>query len=200
MDIKQVMKWTITLLAVLAFQYTEANGLPADVYRVKYDETVQMPDHFAYLTLMQNLVLAEQESGTEANIAHVQTHLSLDQERAEAFLGFVLASYDDMIAVNRAITNRMLCAGQRPKYETNKAYAVLDVLDDIKETNLRKQYKHVLLNFGTRTAVELETWLAVIKTGASHHKYDHRQVFAHSGESVEQVILTACNVLAARAH
>ncbi len=199
MDTKQILKWTTAVLAVLAFQHSRANdaqALPSDAYRVKYDRTEAMPDHLAYLSLMQNIRLAEQESSREDNVAHVQTHLSLSSERANLFLEFVIASYDDMTATNRAITSRMLCSGNQPTYAADEAYAMLDVIDDIKETNLRKHYKRALINFGADTAEQLDMWLAVIKTGSSHHKYDHKQVFEHSDESVESVIGTACSVLA----
>ncbi|XOV90419.1 MAG: hypothetical protein ACFHX7_11185 [Pseudomonadota bacterium] len=199
MDTRQILKWTTAVLAVVVFQYSRANDtltLPNDVYRVKYDRTESMPDHLAYLSLMQNIRLAEQESSRADNIAHVQSHLSLSQERANLFLEFVIASYDDMTATNRAIASRMLCHGNRAAYANEEAYALLDVIDDIKETNLRKHYKRALINFGPETAEQLDMWLAVIKTGSSHHKYDHKQVFEHSNESVESVISTACSVLA----
>lgn len=196
---KQIMKWSIILMAGLAVHhYSEAagNGMPGDVYRVKYDRSIDMPDHLAYLSLMQNITQAQREAGTEANLDHIQLHLSLNREDAREFLEYVQSSYVEMIDNNRAVTNRMLCAGDRPKYEINKAYAVLDVLDDIKETNLRKHYKRVQIDFGSQTADELENWLMAIKTGSSHHKYDHRKVFEHSEHSVEDVISTACNLLA----
>lgn len=201
MDIKQLVKWSITALAVLMFQHTNASQhadrLPDNVFRVKYENSGDMPDHIAYLSLMHNLWLAENESGREPNLTHIQTHLSISPADANRFLEYVLSSYDEMLETNRAVTNRMLCQGNKPKYETNKAYAVLDVLDDIKETNLRKHYQRVLIDFGENTGEELTRWLSVIKTGSSHHRYDHRRVFEYSEQSVEQVISTACNVLTA---
>lgn len=186
-------------MAGLAFHhYSEAAGInmPGEVYRVKYDRSIDMPNHLAYLSLMQNITQAQREAGREANLDHIQMHLSLNRAQAAAFLEYVQTSYIEMIDTNRAVTNRMLCSGDKPKYEVNKAYAVLDVLDDIKETNLRKHFKRVLIDFGSETADELENWLTVIKTGSSHHKYDHRKVFEHSEQSVEDVISTACNLLA----
>lgn len=198
MDIKKTLKWTIPLLAIFAFQDASANqdGLPGDVYRAKYAFTRDMPDHLAYLSLMQNLSEAENAVGEEANIAHIQAHLSMEHDRAAQFLHFVLDSYSDMVETNRAVTNRMLCQGKMPRYEVNEAYAVLDVLDDIKETNLRKHYKRAMINFGSRNGEEITAWLDAIKTGASHHKYDHRAVYEHADASVEKVISTACNLLA----
>ncbi|MEX0941142.1 MAG: hypothetical protein WD002_01190 [Pseudomonadales bacterium] len=201
MDTIQFVKWSITALAVLVFQQATASQpvdrLPEEVFRVKYTNTDDMPDHIAYLSLMQNLWLAENESGREPNLVHIQTHLSINREEANIFLEYLLSSYDEMLETNRAVTNRMLCQGNKPKYETNKAYAVLDVLDDIKETNLRKHYKRALIEFGTDTGEELNLWLAAIKTGSSHHRYDHRRIFEHSEQSVGQVISVACNVLTA---
>jgi len=199
---KQIFKLTVALLAVLAFQCTDADqqgdvaGSPIDSYRFKYDPSNAMPDHLAYLALMQNLVLADKEVGREKNIAHIQSHLSLDREHAEHFFEFIQHSYDKMIDTNRTVTNRMLCSGSRPKYEMNKAYAIVDVLDDIKETNLRKYYRHVLIEFNGTTAGELNKWLAVIKTGKSPHKYDQQKLLKHHNPTVEQVVSSACGLLA----
>ena len=196
MDIRNIARWTVTLIAVLAFHYARAE-LPEDVYRVKFDRTETMPDHLAYLALMQNLVLSSHNEGNDAAVDRVQEHISVERERAQLFLDFVMNSYDDLTSTNRAVTNRMLCKGSKPKYALNEAYAVLDVLDDIKETNLRKHYKMVLVNFDAKTAQELDVWLDAIKSDATHHKYDHERIFEHAHESVEAVIKTACGLLTA---
>ena len=81
-----------------------------------------MPDHIAYLTLMQDLRETEQQNGHDANIRDIQDHMSLDREHAELFLQFMLSSYNQMISTNRAITNRMLCAGDKPRYNDTQAY------------------------------------------------------------------------------
>lgn len=199
---RQIFKLTVALLAVLAFQYSVADqegdvaGSPVDSYRFKYDPSGAMPDHLAYLALMQNLVSADKEVGREMNIAHIQSHLSLDPEHTEHFFQFIQASYDKMMDTNRTVTNRMLCSGSRPKYEMNKAYAIVDVLDDIKETNLRKHYKRVLIQFDGTTADELKAWLEVIKTGDSPHKYDQQKLLTHDNPTVEQVVSSACGLLA----
>lgn len=198
MEMKRIIKWAITMMALATAQATLAQPeLPDNVYREKYQQSENMPDHLAYLSLMQNIRVAQEEAGTNANIAHIQAHLSFDNEQAMTFLEYVLNSYDEMTTTNRTVTNRMLCTGNRPKYELNKAYAVLDVIDDIKDTNLRKHYKRAMMDLGKDFSGELAAWLQVIKSDSAHHKYDHRMVFEHTDESVESVISTACNMIAA---
>jgi hypothetical protein len=198
MEMKRIIKWAITMIALASAQPTLAGPeLPDNVYREKYQQTENMPDHLAYLSLMQNVRIAQEEVGTSANITHIRAHLSLGNDEAMAFLEYLLVSYDEMTTTNRTVTNRMLCTGNRPKYELNKAYAVLDVIDDIKDTNLRKHYRRALMDLGKESATELSTWLQVIKSDSAHHKYDHRLVFEHTDESVESVISTACNMIAA---
>lgn len=198
MEMKGLISGAIALIALSTSTASAAEpNLPDNAYRERYHQSATMPDYLAYLSLMQNIRLAEEETGSDANVAHIQTHLSMDETQARAFRDYVLTSYDEMTATNRAVTNRMLCTGNRPKYEVNKAYAVLDVIDDIKDTNLRKHYQAATQDIGKEMAAELVQWLQIIKTGSSHHKYDHRRVFEHTEESVEKVITTACNMIAA---
>lgn len=197
---RQVFKWTVILIAVLAFQYTDADQgdpspLPVDIYRFKHDPADAVPNHLAYLALMQNLLSEQKEAGREATLTHIQARMSLDRENAGLFLDFVKSSYEDMVETNRMVTNRMLCSGSRPKYAIDQAYAIVDVLDDVKETNLRKHYRRALIDFNGKSE-ELDSWLAVIKSGSSDDKYDQQKLFEHSDATVEQVVSSACNLLA----
>ncbi|HKI73598.1 MAG TPA: hypothetical protein VJ998_03085, partial [Pseudomonadales bacterium] len=109
---------------------------------------------------------------------------------------FMLSSYDNLVTTNRTVANRMLCRGNKPRYNDTQAYQALDVLDDIKDTNLRKHYRRALVNFGPDVAQALGKWLNQIKQDSAHHTLDHREAFMHSDETVEQAIGTACNVIA----
>lgn len=196
MDMKQVLKWTVTLIAIIAFQHANAiNQTNDSIIPVKFDISGTVADHLAYLTLMKNLRQTERRNGHESNIANIRNHLSLDREHAELFLQFILTSYNEMIDTNRALANRLLCAGDKPRYDDAQAYQVLDVIDDIKETNLRKIYQRAMINFGSHTAGELSTWLVAIKI-ASPRDEDSNAVL-HTDESVEQMVGSACNVVAA---
>ncbi len=201
MDIKEIAKWTVAALTIAVIQFAQADSAvratdTIRLYRVTYDGSTAMPDHLAYLSLMQNMKRAELEAGTGTNIEHIKAHLSLDDDAAEAFRQFVLASYEEMTDTNTEVTSRMLCANNRARYAFSEAHAVLDVLDDIKETNLRKQLRRALVNVGRSHSAELEAWLGQIRAGDTDHRYDHYASLDYDRFSVEEVVTTACNFIA----
>lgn len=189
MDTRQIIKWTVTFIAVMIFQHANATTAGAPTGHGN-----SMPDHIAYFLLMQHVSQAEQNNGHTANVDAIEQHLSLDREHAEQFLHFMLDSYSKIVQTDREVTNRMLCSGNKPKYNGNQAYQVLDVLADIKETNLRRYYHNALVDFGDQTAHRLNTWLVVVKD-APHQQFD-RQSFFEGGSSLQQVLGAACNVVA----
>ena len=73
----------------------------------------------------------------------------------------------------------------------------MDVLDDLKEATARQHYKNTIIAFGADFSSQLDFWLAEIKEGSSHHKYDHRRVFELTNESVRKVIGDTCQYIAA---
>lgn len=169
--------------------------LPDEAYHVRYDTAGQIPDHVAFVDLLQNLSQAESAIGRQENIAHIRTHLNLNERRAGIFLDHALESYQALLRSNRSVTNRMLCQGGDIKTEV--AYNTLDVLDDLKEATAKQLYKQTIISFGSDFSQQLDMWLASIKEGSSHHKFDHRVVFELNHQSVEKAISTACQYIAA---
>jgi hypothetical protein len=123
MDMKQILKWTVTLVAIVALQHANAAGqITNNIIPVSFDNTGTVADHLAYLTLMRNIRQTERQDGHESNISDIRTHLSVDREHAELFLQFILTSYNEMIDTNRALANRLLCAGDKPRYDNAQAF------------------------------------------------------------------------------
>ncbi len=189
MDIRQVIKWTLIVLTILVAPSARAEVIttsqsPIEVYRIHHDDQVSMPDHLAYLLLMQRMAAQSPED----NLADIQQHLDKEDTQALDFLDFMLESYSTMRSTNREVTHRMLCLHEQPRYEVGEAYAVLDVLDDIKETNLRKHLGRALIVLGPVEAEGLESWLADIKVA--------QRATTFPEHSVEDVIAKACNIVA----
>lgn len=206
MEIRGVVHWTITFIATALLAHADAatpgpNDMPGHFARVKVEQSAAqpndtMPDQIAWLTLMQKLAHNEQTGDHAANLGLVQHHIALDQEHAELFLQYVLLSYSQMVSTDHAVTTRMLCSGNKPKYDGRQAWQVRDVLNDIIDTNLRKNYRRARVNLGDRVASQLDAWLTEIKQQSSVEAARRHRAFLHSDESAEQVMNTACNVIA----
>lgn len=201
MNLKDLTMWTFVAGAVIAVQFASASGTAAvsdtiSIYRVSIDTRQAVPDHLAYLSLMQNIRRAETQHGSASNALHIKTHLEMDDAQADAFRQFVLSSYEEMTDTNTEVTQRMLCLNERARYATGEAYAVLDILDDIKETNLKRQLRRAYANFGRDRGEELARWLDDIKTGRADHQHDASPALNYDQFSVEEVVASACSSLA----
>ena len=198
MDVKHLAKWTRAAAAIVVAQLSYAEIASARDTSSFYaaDAGYALPDHLAYLSLMQNMRHAEREAGQGIDIRHIKDHLAMNDRTAEEFRQFVLASYDEMTEDNTEITQRMLCLNEQALYGRGEAYAVLDVLDDIKETNLKRQLRRAYASFGQSRAEELALWLEYIKAGQTDHRYDRERDFNYDRFSVEELVATACGALA----
>jgi hypothetical protein len=173
-------------------------SLPDEVFRSRFEQSENLPDHLAYLSLMQSLYNAEITTGHAQNIARIRSHINVSEETAEHFLQQALSSYNDMLMDNRNTTENLLCHGEQnlTAADNSQSYATLDILDDLKESHASDQYQKMMQTFDNNVGQELQSWLAVIKTDSSHYKYNHRAVFEHTAQSVGLVIDTACHFLA----
>ena len=206
MDIRGAVNWTVTFIATSLLAHADAatpgpNDMPGHFAQVKVEQSTGqpeqgMPGQVAWLTLMQELAHNEQIGDHAASLSLVQHHIALDQEHAELFLQYVLLSYSQMVSTDHTITTRMLCSGDKPKYDGPQAWQVRDVLNDIIDTNLRKNYRRARVNLGDRVARQLDAWLAEIKQQSSIEATRRHRAFLHSDESAEQIMNTACNVIA----
>lgn len=198
MDFKQIVKWSITVLAVLAFQYSRADEppVPGDIYTVTAEDSESMSEHVAYLALMQNLRIAEANQGRGSSVALIQERLPLATSEANEFLDYVLDAYTELASTNRTISNRMLCQDGRPKYDPNSAFPVLTVLNDIKKTNLRRYYQRALVRVGSSAETELASWIDNIRDGNSDNRVDQAH-FEYTEPTVEEIVADACTQLVA---
>ena len=198
MDIRQLPKWALAAVAVITFQH--AAGADTDVARIDNKAPaparVDTPAYVAYLALATQFERAESEGNHAGNIAQVEKHLAVDPEQANRFVAFVLATWDEMNTTNHEIANRMLCSGKQPKYKADTAYAVLNVLHDIKDTNLRRTYRRVKVNFGADTSAQLDAWLAQINEANKAGEAQFQATYLDADRTVEQVISSACDMLA----
>lgn len=196
MDIRNFSKWTTTILATLAFQFAGAAGTGNAPAGKAAEGDTSGASYTAYLVLATQLEQAESNGTHARSVDRVAQQMGMDKTEADTFVNFVLASYDEMKATNHKIANRMLCSGDRPKYEAKNAYAVLNVLDDIKDTNLRKTYRRVKVNFGSDAAAHLDNWLAQIQQSNPERDAQFRKAYLNDDQTVEQVISSACDMLA----
>lgn len=203
MDTKKIITGTITLLAMVLHQPANAAPLPdaapsnGSIPVQHHQQKPAIPNHIAYLMLMQQLTRAEYRNAHATDIRRIENHLSLDREHAELFLQFILSSYSQMLSTDRAVAARLLCQNNRPRYSGNRAHAVLNAVDNFKASNLREYYRHAHSNLGSRVAGHLDTWLSTIASHSSPGELNRQQNFLHSSVVVEQAMGQVCNVIAA---
>jgi len=195
MHLKSFLKWSLLLVAVLVYKNSTAFELPDGVFRDHYHQTSRLPDHFAYLNLMEQINSTVEQNNRQGAINTIEDHMSFDHDQSDQFLSYLMNSYIGFQSSNRSLTDRMLCHGKLLENE-DKVYRLLDTLDDIKETNLKKYYKHALITLGEQSATDLDIWLADVKSQSKHVRYSHRNVYAQMDIDVDTVISVACNQLA----
>ena len=190
MDTKRILKLTLVFLSVVAFQNVSAT--PA---RIK--QAGSIPDHIAYLTLMQALARGEAQDAHAANIKLIEDRMSLDTAHAALFLQFMVSSYDQIVSTNRAMATRVLCDGTAPKFNKRNAHRVLGALDNFKEANLRSSYRRAQANLGANATRHLNEWLAMIKRKDSPGLSDRRGAYLGEDRNITQVIDDACSLASA---
>ena len=187
MDTKRILKSTLILLSVVAFQKVGATSAPLYVVG-------PMPDHIAYLTLMQELSRAEAQHNHGTSIKLIEDRMSLDNAHATLFLQFMVSSYEQIVSTNRAISTRVLCNGTMPRYDKRDAHQVIGALDDIKEANLRRSYERAQANLGAEATRHLNEWLATIKLQDSGRASDRNGAYLGHNRNITQLIDDACRI------
>ncbi len=210
MNERKVTAWLAVLTLTLVIQPGNANPVQVlengaeDLYREHFINDEKLPDHFAYMTLMHQLYLDALKSESQPNIEKIQDQFKVNEAEATNILRLLLVSYQGVLASNRSVTSRILCSPSKSYIQSrqgpDKSYDVLDTLDDIKDTNLRKQYdaaRYHLSQSNPEVTSGLDNWLTELKPDSQHRKFDHRVIYEQAEQDVSEVIATACNLLAA---
>ncbi len=192
MDLRNLIKWSVVLAAFLVYK-NQANALdiPDSVYKEKYQQSTQMPDHLAYAVLIKDLSKAVAGEARGDAMLAVQERLGVSTEHSELVLNYLTASYTSMQESNHQVTNKLLCG--EPNLKENETYALLDLIDDIKESHAVSSFQDAKVAVGE---AHLDAWLADIKQESMHYRYDHKRVYEQLDMNVEQVVSIACNQLA----
>lgn len=208
-NLRKMTAWTIALTALLSFQYAEATtgvdgntASETSTYREYFQADASMPNHYAFLNLMRRIATDNSLEANQKNLIEVQSQFDIPEQSAEEFLLIIKQSYADMTLNNRRATQKMLCSKNLYIDDRDATYALLDVLDDIKETNLVRQYQLTNLaasqlgNEQHNVSVEFKEWLETLKPQQTHHKFDHAVLYRQTDEEVELVVSRACRFLA----
>ena len=216
-DFRKRIAWTIAVTAMLSYQYAEAStGIDvntdanidskiapeASTYRTYFKADASMPNHYAFLNLMRKLASDDSEQTQQENLIEVQSLFDIPEQSAREFLHIIKQSYTTMTFKNRMATQKMLCSKSLYIDDRETIYERLNILDDIKETNLVRQYQLANLatsHLGTEqhnVSREFKQWLEILKPQQTHHKFDHAALYDQSEEDVEMVVSRACRFLA----
>jgi len=195
MDLRNLIKWSVILIAIIAFKRANAVEIEPDSYP---PETVSaseaMPDHVAYLALLE---LAGTSGGVEHEqlVQDISAHLQFSRERSERFLEYLITANDSLAAANDDITHRLLCRQTDSRNDAH-VYKALDTIRDIRETNLRTHYHHAVVSVGKENREALRAWLAEFKNDTTHEHYNHQALYEQMGMDPQTVVAASCNRLA----
>jgi hypothetical protein len=184
----------ITFISQAAFSLPAS--LPEHAFRAQFEGSEALPDHIAFLYLMREAYRFDDPRVDTRYVRQVQHQLSMDPREAAQFVNQLQQAYQQLITQNQSVASRLLCKTNVEAFEKNEAYHALDALDDIKDTNLKRQYSALVHGMSIAMATSLGDWLNNIKTDSDYHRLDHAQVFEHTGERIEDVLSEACNQIA----
>jgi hypothetical protein len=169
--------------------------LPDEVFRTKFTHTALLPDHLAYLSLMQKTGIDRSTDALATTLKEVIQHMDLTSEAASQFVDNLQNNYEHLTLSNRNATRSLLCELEATQ-DQSATYARLDQLDDIKDATAVHQYQQAITNLTSAQALALNEWLTQLKPHTSHYTLNHAKIFNHTQQSVELVVDTACLFLA----
>ena len=216
-DLKKTIAWIIAVTAMLSYQYAEATtgidvnvhvnidsiiATEASTYRAYFKADASMPNHYAFLNLMRKFASEDSERTQQENLIEVQSLFDISEQSAQEFLYIIKQSYTAMTFNNRMATQKMLCSKSLYIDDREATYELLNILHDIKEANLVRQYQ--LANLATshlgaqqrNVSREFKQWIEMLKPEQTYYKFDHAVLYAQSEEDVEIVVSRACRFLA----
>ena len=210
LDLRKMTVWTIAITALFSYQSAEATSridvntsLAASNYRVFFKADASMPNHYAFLNMMENFSSDNSKKTKQKNLTDVQSLFKIPEQSAQAFIQIIVQSYAAMTSNNHVATQKMLCSKELYIDDRAATHELLDVLDDIKETNLVRQYQltnlaasHLGVN-QHNVSTEFKEWLDILKRQQTHHKFNHAALYRQSEENVETVVSRSCRFLAA---
>ncbi len=185
MDFKNLIKWSAILAALLAFKKLNADEITEG----------EQQDHLAYMLLLKEA--GEAQPDEHADLVNlISEHLNFSEERSQLFFEYLVTSNESLQANNQAITERMLC-NNPDRGGDDEVYALLDTLQDIRNTNLRKHYRHAMASIGFESSDRLTSWLEDYKPGILPVVHDHKALYESIGMNAESVVGASCNQIAA---
>ncbi len=187
MDLKNLIKWSAILAALLVFKKLNADEIPEG----------SLQNHHAYMLLLKEATdtASSEQSGL---LTAISEHMAFSEERSQIFLDYLVTSRHTLDENNQSVTEKLLCNNPHNGHD-DEVYAMLDTLQDIRDDNLRKHYRHAMASVGLESGARLDTWLQTYSQEASNIRviHDHKALYESMGMKADTVIGASCNQIAA---
>ncbi len=112
--------------------------------------------HLRYLNLIQMVA----DLGEQADPIIIQ-QMGVSEKEASALRRFMDHSYRSWEASTAEVSSRILCSQGQP--DAAQGPAMQEIISDIRETFLYKQYTKIYVHFGKPIFNRLNTWLAELE-------------------------------------
>ncbi len=151
-----------------------------ELIRREFRGSPDLPDGLAFLNILSLVSALTNEAPDEATDL-VASNLELAKPEAENLIPYLIASHNEFQSETYSIMMRVGCDEGVPKKVGDRAFDLLDAMDDARASAADSHFQQFMLKFDTHTASAIQEWVDRAKLQVTHVAIDHRKMAARVG-------------------